>query len=69
MAPARPASELLGSVCLSIFLAWTMMALDLATVFSLAGPLVIILLAQLVQVAMWAYFVTSASPGATTRVR
>ncbi len=52
------ASELLGSVCLSIFLAWTMMALDLGTVFRMAGPLLVILAAQLVLVALWASFVT-----------
>ena len=52
------APDLLGSVCLSIFLAWTMMALDLASVFGMAGPLLIILAAQLVLVALWATFVT-----------
>jgi ESS family glutamate:Na+ symporter len=52
------ASDLLGSVCLSIFLAWTMMALDLASVFGMAGPLLIILAFQLVLVALWAYFIT-----------
>jgi ESS family glutamate:Na+ symporter len=52
------ASDLLGSVCLSIFLAWTMMALDLFSVFRMAGPLLIILAFQLVLVALWASFVT-----------
>ena len=52
------ASDLLGSVCLSIFLAWTMMALNLGTVFGMAGPLLLILVAQLVLVALWATFVT-----------
>jgi ESS family glutamate:Na+ symporter len=52
------ASDLLGSVCLSIFLAWTMMALDLGTVFRMAGPLLVILAFQLVLVALWASFVT-----------
>ena len=52
------ASELIGSVCLSLFLAWTMMALDLGTVFGLAGPLLVILAAQTVLVAFWASFVT-----------
>lgn len=52
------ATELLGSVSLSIFLAWTMMALDLATVFRLAGPLLIILAVQTVLVAVWASLVT-----------
>jgi ESS family glutamate:Na+ symporter len=52
------ATDLLGSVCLSTFLAWTMMALDLGTVFRVAGPLLIILAAQLVLVVLWASFVT-----------
>jgi glutamate:Na+ symporter, ESS family len=51
-------SELIGSVSLSLFLAWTMMALDLGTVFRMAGPLLIILAAQVALVALWAYFVT-----------
>lgn len=52
------ASELIGSVCLSLFLAWTMMTLDLASVLRLAGPLLIILAVQTVLVAAWASFVT-----------
>ena len=52
------ASELIGSVCLSLFLAWTMMTLDLASVVRLAGPLLIILAAQTVLVATSASFVT-----------
>lgn len=50
--------DLLGSVCLSIFLAWTMMALDLGSILQSAGPLLIILAAQTVLVVLWAYFVT-----------
>ena len=53
-----PSAELLGSVCLSLFLAWTMMALDLGTVIRMAGPLLVILLAQVVLVAVWASVVT-----------
>lgn len=52
------ASDLIGSVCLSLFLAWTMMALDVGTVFSAAGPLLIILAVQVVLVALWASLVT-----------
>jgi ESS family glutamate:Na+ symporter len=52
------AADLLGSVCLSLFLAWTMMALDLATVFGAAGPLLVILAAQVALVWLWASFVT-----------
>ncbi len=52
------ATDLIGSVCLSLFLAWTMMALDLGSVFGMAGPLLIILLAQMVLVALWASLIT-----------
>jgi ESS family glutamate:Na+ symporter len=50
--------NLIGSVALSLFLAWTMMALDLANVLRAGGPLMIILAAQAALVALWAYFVT-----------
>src|SRR5271166_1661200 len=52
------ATELLGSVCLSLFLAWTMMALDLGSAYRSAGPLMVILAAQVVLVALWASLVT-----------
>ena len=39
------ASELIGAVCLSLFLTWTMMTLDLSEALRLAGPLLIILAA------------------------
>ena len=52
------ASELIGSVCLSLFLTWTMMTLHLADVVHMAGPLLIILAAQAVLVAAWATWVT-----------
>jgi ESS family glutamate:Na+ symporter len=52
------ASELIGAVCLSLFLTWTMMTLDLGEALSLAGPLLIILAAQTVLVAAWATWVT-----------
>jgi glutamate:Na+ symporter, ESS family len=52
------ASELIGSVCLSLFLAWTMMTLDLDGAVRLAGPLLIILAAQTVLVAAWATYVS-----------
>jgi ESS family glutamate:Na+ symporter len=48
------ASDLIGSICLSLFLAWTMMTLDLTNVVKLGGPLLIILLFQAVLVAVWA---------------
>ena len=51
--PDAPA-ELAGSFCLSLFLVWTMMTLDLASVVSLAGPLLIILAGQAILVVVWA---------------
>ncbi len=51
------ASELIGSLCLSVFLSWTMMTLDLGSSVLLAGPLLIILAAQTVLVAAWATYV------------
>jgi len=52
------ATDLLGSVSLSLFLAWTMMALDLGDVVQSGGPLLVILIAQAVLVALWASLVT-----------
>ncbi len=52
------AIDLIGSVCLSLFLAWTMMALDLGAVVQSAAPLLVILAAQVALVAVWASFVT-----------
>jgi glutamate:Na+ symporter, ESS family len=51
------AAELTGSFCLSVFLVWTMMTLDLRSVITLAGPLLIILAAQTVLVVLWSVFV------------
>jgi ESS family glutamate:Na+ symporter len=51
------AIELIGSFSLSLFLVWTMMNLDLADIVALAGPLLIILAAQTVLVAVWARWV------------
>jgi len=51
------ASELIGSVCLSIFLTWTMMTLDLDSVVAVAGPLLLIFLVQTVLVAAWARYI------------
>jgi glutamate:Na+ symporter, ESS family len=52
------ASELIGAVCLSLFLTWTMMTLNLGEAVRLAGPLLIILVAQAALVAAWATWVT-----------
>ena len=57
------ATELIGSVCLSLFLAWTMMTLDLGEAFRLAGPLLVILVAQAVLVAVWALWVVFPTVG------
>jgi ESS family glutamate:Na+ symporter len=51
------AAELIGSVCLSLFLAWTMMELDLTSIFHTAGPLLIILAVQTLLMVAWARFV------------
>jgi ESS family glutamate:Na+ symporter len=51
------ASDLIGSVCLSLFLAWTMMALDLTALFHSAAPLLVILVLQVMLVAAWASLV------------
>jgi ESS family glutamate:Na+ symporter len=58
-----PATDLLGSVSLSLFLAWTMMGLSLGAVFGMAGPLLVILAAQIVLVAAWASLVTFRAVG------
>ena len=50
-------ADLLGSACLSLFLVWTMMTLDLVGVVAVAGPLVVILLAQTVLVVLWSRFI------------
>ena len=57
------ASELIGSVCLSLFLTWTMMTLHLGDAVQMAGPLLIILAAQTMLVAAWASWVTFPAVG------
>lgn len=57
------AIELMSSVNLSLFLAITMMALSLASVFSLAGPLLLILAAQLLLVLLYGAWVVYHSVG------
>lgn len=51
------ASNIIGSIALSLFLAMTMMAIKLTDVFNAAGPLVIILLLQIAFTVIWARFV------------
>jgi ESS family glutamate:Na+ symporter len=62
-------AELLGSACLSLFLVWTMMTLDLVGVATVAGPLLLILAVQTVLVVPGAGSSCSAWPAATTRRR
>jgi ESS family glutamate:Na+ symporter len=51
------ASDLMSGVCLSLFLVMTMMALNLVEVVRAAGPLLLILLLQVVCIALFAVFV------------
>lgn len=51
------ASDLISGVCLSLFLVMTMMALDLVQVALSAGPLILILLAQVVAISIYAVLV------------
>lgn len=51
------ASDLIAGVCLSLFLVQTMMALDLVEVALAAGPLLLILLLQVVFIVLYAVFV------------
>ena len=50
--------ELLGTVCLSLFLAMALMALKLWELVGLALPVLLILLAQIVLMALYATYVT-----------
>lgn len=47
-----------GSICLDLFLAMTMMTIDVTKLASVIGPFVIIFCAQLILMVLWAYFVT-----------
>ena len=50
--------ETFGSICLDLFLAMTMMTIDVTKLADVFGPFVIIFAAQLVLMVLWAYFVT-----------
>lgn len=50
--------ETFGSICLDLFLAMTMMTIDVTKLAAVIGPFVIIFTAQLVLMVLWAYFVT-----------
>lgn len=47
-----------GSICLDLFLAMTMMTIDVTKLASVFGPFVLILAAQVALMILWAYFVT-----------
>lgn len=51
-------TEAFGSICLDLFLAMTMMTIDVTKLAGVIGPFVAIFGAQLVLMAVWAYFVT-----------
>jgi glutamate:Na+ symporter, ESS family len=51
------ASDLIASICLSLFLVMTMMALDLLEVALSAGPLLLIIILQMVFIALFAVLV------------
>ena len=51
------ASDLISGVCLSLFLVMTMMALDLVDVALSAGPLLLMIAAQVVFIALYAVYV------------
>ena len=50
--------ETFGSLCLDLFLAMTMMTIDVTKLASVFGPFVIILAAQVILMILWGYFVT-----------
>ena len=50
--------ETFGSICLDLFLAMTMMTIDVTKLAGMFGAFVIIFAAQIVLMILWAYFVT-----------
>jgi ESS family glutamate:Na+ symporter len=53
----RPTAALVSELCLGLFLAQSLMSLQLWTLKALAGPLLLLMLVQLVVVLAYAYFV------------
>lgn len=51
-------TEAFSSICLDLFLAMTMMTIDVTKLAGVVGPFVIIFSAQLILMVLWAYFVT-----------
>lgn len=60
-------SEVLGGMCLNIFLSCALMSLKLWQLADLAVPLIVTLLIQTVVMALFAYFVISVSWAETTK--
>ncbi len=60
----RPTLELVGTLSLSVFLAMALMSLRLWELMSLAGPLLVMLLLQVLGMALYAYMVTFRVMGA-----
>lgn len=50
--------ETFGSICLDLFLAMTMMTIDVTKLAEVIGPFVIIFSAQIMLMILWGYFVT-----------
>lgn len=50
--------ETFGSICLDLFLAMTMMTIDVTKLADVLGPFIIIFAAQIVLMILWGYFVT-----------
>ncbi|MAT92043.1 MAG: sodium/glutamate symporter [Halioglobus sp.] len=60
----RPTMALVSNFCLGLFLAQSLMSLQLWTLNTLAGPLLMIVLAQLLAIMLYAYFVVFRVMGA-----
>lgn len=58
-----PEINIIGNSSLNIFLSLALMSLNISKLIFLAGPMVIILLAQTIVMMLWAYFITFRSMG------
>ncbi|MBQ9046813.1 MAG: sodium/glutamate symporter [Solobacterium sp.] len=55
--------DTISNTALNLFLSMALMSLNIAKLISLAGPMIVILLAQAVVMMLWAYFVTFRTTG------
>ena len=55
--------DVISNCALNLFLSMALMSLNIAKLVSLAGPMIVILLAQAVVMMLWAYFVTFNTTG------